>query len=206
MNFDDIKSAWGKAPESNITVPKTIEDLKKAELPVDKIKQNMRYEFVVQSLAVILIAFVPQIYKLQPVLLVPFNVVYMLFAITCIYFFARFYAFYKRIGNASLTTKDALYEVNYDIRLHIELYKMFSYMLFPFVLMMVGIILANTKYDKIVQLLQSGITYNMFYLYFGLVVIAIYALLHFATVYWLRTYYSKYANEIARILSDLKEE
>lgn len=206
MNFDDIKSAWGKAPESSITVPKTIDELKKAALPVDKIKQNMRHEFIVQALAVILIAFVPQIYQLKPALLLPFNVVYMLFAITCIYFFVRFYTFYKRMGSSALTTKDALYEVTYDIRLHIELYKMFSYMLFPFVLMMVGIILANTKYDKIAQLLQSGIAHHMFYLYFGLIVMAIYALLHFSTVYWLKTYYSKYAKEIERILSALKEE
>jgi len=205
MNFDDIKSAWGKDAGNNINVPTKIDELKKAELPVDQIKRNMRREFVVQALSVVVIAFVPVIYKLKPVLLLPFNVVYMLFVITCIYFFARFYAFYKRMGAASLTTKDALYEVNYDVRLNMELYKMFSYMLFPFALMMMGIIMINAKYDDFVALLQSGATQTI-YLYVSLTVLAIYAFLHFATIYWLKTHYLNYAKEIEHILRYLKEE
>lgn len=205
MNFDDIKSAWGKDAGSNIKVPTSIEGLKKAELPVDQIKRNMRREFVVQALSVVFIAFVPQLYKLKPVLLLPFHIIYLLFAITCIYFFVRFYAFYKRMGAASLTTKDALYEVNYDVRLNMELYKMFSYMLFPFALMMMGIIMINAKYEDFVELLQSGATQTI-YLYVGLIVLTTYALLHFATIYWLKTYYLNYAKEIERILKSLKEE
>jgi hypothetical protein len=205
MNFDDLKSAWNKDSSSDITIPNTIEELKRAELPLDKIKRNMKREFVVQALSVVFIGFVPEIYKLKPALLLPFNIIYMLFVVTCIYFFARFYSFYKRIGAASLTTKDALYEVNYDVRLNMELYKMFSYMLFPFVLMMVALILVNTKYNQIGQLLQSGPT-NSVYLYVALTVITIYVFLHFATVYWLKTYYLNYAKEIERILKALKEE
>lgn len=206
MNFDDIKSAWGKDSNSNIEIPNRIEELKRAELPLDKIKRNMRYEFVVQALAVLLIAFVPQIYHLKPVLLLPFNAIYILLVVTSVYFFARFYAFYKRIDATSLTTKDALYEVNYDIKLNMELYKMFSYMLLPFLLMMLSLLLINVKYDRFVGFLQSGVTHTSFYLYFGLSVATIYTLLHFSTVYWLKTSYSKYAKEIENILKELKEE
>ncbi|TCC95048.1 hypothetical protein [Pedobacter hiemivivus] len=205
MNFDDIKSAWGKDPDSNIEIPNRIEELKRAELPLDKIKRNMRHEFVVQALAVLLIAFVPKVYHFKPVLLLPFNVIYILFVVTCVYFFARFYAFYKRVGAASLTTKDALYEVNYDIKLNMELYKMFSYMLFPFLLMMLSLLLINVEYNHVVRLLQSGVTQTSFYLYFGLSVVTIYTFLHFSAVYWLKTYYLKYAKEIENILKELKE-
>lgn len=205
MNFDDIKSAWGKDAGSSIQVPTKIDELKKAQLPVDQIKRNMKREFIVQALSVILVAFVPVMYKLKPVLLLPFNVLYMLFAITCIYFFARFYAFYKRMGTASLTTKDALYEVNYDIRLNMELYKMFSYMLFPFALMIMGIIMINAKYDEFVELMRSGATQTLS-LYVGIIVLGMYAFLHFSTIYWLKTYYLNYAKEIAHILKYLKEE
>lgn len=205
MNFDDLKSAWNKDSSSHITIPNTIAELKRAELPLDQIKRNMKREFVVQALSVVFIGFIPQIYKLKPILLLPFSIIYLLFVITSIYFFARFYAFYKRIGTPSLTTKDALYEVNYDVRLNMELYKMFSYMLFPFALLMVGLIFVNAKYDRFVQLLQSGATDSL-YLYIGLGIITIYALLHFATIYWLKTYYLNYAKEIEHILKALKEE
>ncbi|WEK19374.1 MAG: hypothetical protein P0Y49_21605 [Candidatus Pedobacter colombiensis] len=206
MNFDDIKSAWNKDSNGNIEVPNKIDELKKAELPLDKIRRNMRHEFVVQVLSVILIAFVPQIYSLKPALLLPFNAIYMLFVMTSVYFFSRFYAFYKRVGATSLTTKDALYEINYDIKLNMELYKMFSYMLFPFVLMILSLLLISIKYNHVIRLLQSGITNTSFYLYFGLSVAAIYALLHFSAVYWLKTCYQKYAKEIENILKELKEE
>lgn len=206
MNFDDIKSAWGKDAGSSITVPKKIEELKQAELPLDKIKRNMRYEGIIQVLAIIFIAFVPQIYKLKPALILPFNAIYILFVITCIYFLARFYTFYNRVGSAPLTAKDALYEVNYDIRLHMELYKMFTYMLFPFLLMILGLVVINKRYDQVVKLLQTGAIQTSFYLYFVPSILAIYALLHFGAVYWLKAYYLKYAQEIERILKELKEE
>ncbi|SDL89874.1 hypothetical protein SAMN04487898_12830 [Pedobacter sp. ok626] len=206
MNFDDIKSAWGKDSDNNIKIPNKIEEIKRAELPLDKIKRNMRHEFVVQALSILLIAFVPQVYHFKPVLLLPFNAIYILFVVTCVYFFARFYAFYKRVGASSLTTKDALYQINYDIKLNMELYKMFSYMLFPFVLMILSLLLINLKYDHVVSLLQSDVTHTTFYLYFGLSVVMIFAVLHFSAVYWLKTYYQKYAKEIENILKELKEE
>lgn len=206
MNFDDIKSAWGKTPESSITVPKKIEELKQAALPLDKIKRNMKTELLVQIVAIVFLAFVPQLCNYKPTLHLPFYAMYILLVITSIYFFGRFYFFYKRISTISLNTKDALYEVNYDIRLNMELYKMFCYMLFPFLFVQVGLYVFNKRYDHFVSLIQSGIPEQSFYLYFTIFTVIAFALLHFGAVYWLKAYYSKYADEIENILKDLKEE
>ncbi|WP_316816738.1 hypothetical protein [Pedobacter nyackensis] len=206
MNFDDIKSAWDKAPEGKVTVPKTIDELKHAALPLDKIKRNMKKELLLQIAAIIFLAFVPQICNYKPSLNLPFYSVYILLVITSIYFFGRFYFFYKRISTISLNTKDALYEVNYDIRLNMELYKMFCYMLFPFLFIQVGLYLINERYDHFVNLIQSGIPEHSFYLFFIVFTAVAFTLLHFSAVYWLKAYYSKYANEIEDILKQLKEE
>ncbi|SMC69996.1 hypothetical protein [Pedobacter africanus] len=206
MNFEDMKSAWKKDSGANIQVPNKIEEIKRAELPLDKIRKNMRYEFIAQLIAVIVIAFVPQLYQLKPALLLPFNAIYILFVITCVYFFTRFYVFYKRAGAASLSTKDALYEVHYDIKLNMELYKMFCYMLFPFLYLMLGLLLVNNKYELMVRFLQSDFSHSSFYIYFGLSVVIIYIILHFSAVYWLKAYYQKYATEIENVLKSLKED
>lgn len=206
MNFDDIKSTWNKESNSNITVPNKIEELKRAELPLDKIKRNMRFEIIAQVLAIIALAFLPQIFNFKPQLYMPFYAAYIVLVITCAYFFFRFYLFYKRIGNVSLNTKDALYEVNYDIKLNMELYKMFCYMMFPFVIVHLSLYSINVRYDKFIHFIQTENFNGTFYLYFILSTLIVFILLHFSGVYWLKSYYSKYAREIENLLKELKEE
>ncbi|MEQ7798333.1 hypothetical protein ABDJ41_00865 [Pedobacter sp. ASV1-7] len=206
MNFDDLKSAWNKESSSNITIPDKVEELKRAELPLDKIKRNMKNELIAQIAAIILLGFFPQIFNFKPVLYTPFYAVYILLVITSIYFFTRFYFFYKRISNVSLSTKDTLYEVNYDIKLNMELYKLFCYMMFPFMIVQVSLLLINSEYDRFIKLFETSISNGSFYLYFTIVTVVTYTFLHFCAIYWLKSYYSKYATEIENILKELKEE
>jgi hypothetical protein len=206
MNFDDLKSAWNKESSTNITVPNKIEELKRAELPLDKIKRNMRIEFVAQIAAVVLLGFFPQIFNFKPTLHIPFYAVYILLVMTSIYFFTRFYFFYKRISNVSLNTKDALYELNYDIRLNMELYKLFCYMMFPFIFVQVSVYVINNKYDRFIKLIETGVSSSTFYLYFIVATIITFAFLHLCAISWLKSYYSKYAIEIESLLKELKEE
>lgn len=206
MNFDDIKSAWNRESSSNITIPNKVEELKRAELPLDKIKRNMKNELITQIAAVVLLGFFPQIFHFKPILYTPFYTVYILLVITCIYFFGRFYFFYKRISKVSLSTKDALYEVNYDIKLNMELYKLFCYMMFPFTFVQVSLLLINSKYEHFIQLIETTVSSNLFYLYFTIATIGTYAFLHLCAIYWLKSYYMKYAKEIENLLKELKEE
>ncbi len=206
MNFDDLKSAWNKDTSTNITVPSKIEELKRAELPLDKIKKNMRNEFLLQVPSVILLGFLPQILHFKSTLYMPFYAMYILLIITTIYFFVRFYFFYKRIGKINLNTKDALYEVNYDIKLNMELYKMFCYMLSPFLFVLYALYVINSEYELFINMIQTGISSFYFYLFFIIGTIATITFLHFLTFYWLKFYYSKYAIEVENILKELKEE
>lgn len=206
MNFDELKSAWNKETSTNITVPNKIEELKRAELPLDKIKKNMKNEFLLQVPSVILLGFLPQVLRFKSTLYMPFYAMYILLIITTIYFFSRFYSFYKRISKTNLSTKDALYEVNYDIKLNMELYKMFCYMLSPFIFVQVALYVINSEYDLFVNMIQTGISSSYFYLYFIIGTIITFTFLHYLAFYWLKIYYTKYAIEIENILKELKEE
>ena len=204
MNFDDIKSAWNKESEQPIEVPKTIESLKKAQMPLDKFRKNMRGEAMFQVVALLASVFIPGYFNLIPALRVSFNCTYIIFVITTIYFLIRFYSLYRKIGHSSLTTKDSLYELNYDLKLNIELYKMFNYMLLTIFLVFGAIILVNFNYDYFMKVIVNEPGY--FYIVFGLTVLSIYIMIHFFATIWLNQYYGKYAKEIASLIAELKEE
>ncbi|WP_342329922.1 hypothetical protein [Pedobacter sp. FW305-3-2-15-E-R2A2] len=204
MNFDDIKSAWNKESEQPIEVPKTIESLKKAQMPLDKFRKNMRGEAMFQVVALLASVFIPGYFNLIPALRVSFNCTYIIFVITTVYFLLRFYRLYKKIGQSSLTTKDSLYELNYDLKSNLELYKMFNYMLLPVFLVFGAIILVNFNYDYFMKVIVNEPGY--FYLVFGLTVLSIYIMIHFFAIIWLNQYYGKYAKEIESLIAELKEE
>lgn len=204
MNFDDIKSAWNKESEQPIEVPKTIESLKKAQMPLDKFKKNMKGEAMFQVLALLASGFIPGYFNLIPALRVSFNCTYLLFVITTVYFLIRFYRLYKKIGHSSLTTKDSLYELNYDLKLNIELYKMFNYMLLTIFLAFGAILLVNFNYDYFMKVIVNEPGY--FYMVFGLTILGICIMIHFFTIIWLNQYYGKYAKEIESLIGALKEE
>ncbi|SHG78560.1 hypothetical protein [Pedobacter caeni] len=204
MNFDDIKSAWNKESEQPIEIPKDIQSLKKAQMPLDKFRKNMRGEAIFQILALLMSAFIPGFFKLIPALKIPFNSAYILFVITTLYFLIRFYKFYKKIGASSLNTKDSLYELNYDLKLNMELYKMFNFILLPVFLIFGAIILVNDNYAYFLKVITNEPGY--FYIAFGLTTLTIYTMVHFFAIIWLNQYYGKYAKEIESLISELKEE
>lgn len=204
MNFDDIKSAWNKESEQSIEVPKTIESLKKAQMPLDKFRKNMRGEAIFQVVALLVSVFIPGYFNLIPALRVSFNCTYILFVITTLYFLIRFYGFYKKIGQSSLTTKDSLYELSYDLKLNIELYKMFNYMLLTIFLAFGAITLVNFNYDYFMKVIVNEPGY--FYVIFGFTVLSICIMIHFFAIIWLNQYYGKYAKEIESLIGALKEE
>jgi hypothetical protein len=59
MNFDQLKEQWNKE-NSDVNIPSTIEQLKESKHPIEKIQKNMKKEFIMQVIAIILIAFFPQ--------------------------------------------------------------------------------------------------------------------------------------------------
>ena len=58
MNFDQLKEQWNKE-DSDVHIPDTIKQLKESKHPIEKIQKNMKKEFPMQILAIILIAFFP---------------------------------------------------------------------------------------------------------------------------------------------------
>jgi hypothetical protein len=56
MDFNDIQSAWTNS--ENVVLPNNLEKLKSANT-IDKVRKNLRFELVIQTMAMISFGFIP---------------------------------------------------------------------------------------------------------------------------------------------------
>jgi hypothetical protein len=203
MDFNDIQSAWDNDKSDNVELPNNLEKLKSVNMPVDKIRKNLRFELVVQTIAMICFGFTPAIDKFPANMIVPFYLIYSIMVAISIYYLGKLFFFYNRLNKTVLNTKDSLYETYFDIRLNMELYKTFTFSLLPFfILYFVGYI--YYKIPKFADLLTGQMQQNkllilLLILIFTIIVIGL------ATELWVQSLYGKYAKQIRKVLDELKE-
>ena len=206
MNFDDIKDAWNNDQDSNkVTIPSSIDQLKPALLPVERMRKTMRSELLIQLVSIILIGFAPRFFHLLPVLTIPFYALYVGCLVISAYYFFRFYGFYKKMDTGSLTSKDSLYSLYYEARLNIEMYKSFTYMLFPFMLIMAILFLISGKGEAMNKLYNLITSIEQFGLWLALTFASGVFLLILMTELWSRSSYGKYLQQIKAVLDEFKE-
>ncbi|RFS21418.1 hypothetical protein DVR12_16095 [Chitinophaga silvatica] len=203
MNFDDIKDAWNNDQENeNIKIPAKLDQLKSAQLPVERLRKGMKSEFWVQCLVLVIVGFTPKFFYLQPQMILPFYALYSCSLVVSIYYFFKLYVFYKRIGSLSLTSKDNLYELYYEARLSIEVYKSFTYMLVPFFMVMAVLLFASVKVDGLYQRFLDNETLMLMAAFSFANVIALIILM---TEIWIKYGYGKYIKQIKAVLDEFKE-
>lgn len=203
MDFNDIQSAWNNENVKNVSLPTNFDKLQSANMPIDKVRKNLRFELLLQSVAMIGFGFVP-LYSLFPANMVkPYYLIYAIMVAISIYYLGKLFLFHNRLNKTVLNTKDSLYETYFDIRLNMELYKTFTFALLPFfILYAVGYIFY--KVPKFTQLVNGEIEQiNLA----ALLIILIVAILFigFFTELWVQSMYGKYAKQIKKVLDELKE-
>lgn len=203
MDFNDIQSAWNNEKTENVVVPSNLEKLQSANTPLDKIKKNLKNEFVYQIISIVLLGFVPFIYNLPEKAYAPFYLLFTIFVAVCVYYLVKLYVFYKRLNKTTLNTKDSLYETYFDIRLNMELYKTFGFALTPFVVLFVLGILFLEVSKK--QDLSTGLS-NLHLVFLFVAVGVTILIMGLALEWWVQHFYGKYAKEIRKVIDELKEE
>jgi hypothetical protein len=201
MDFNDIQSAWNNENTKNVVVPTQLEKVQKANTPLDKIKKNLKNEFIYQGLSIVFIGFVPFLHGFPEQAITPFYLLFSLFVAVCTYYLIKLFIFYKRLNKTTLNTKDSLYETYFDIRLNMELYKTFGFAITPFlVLFLIGALYFE---------LPNGVT--LFTDRNNSIMLFVYVLFSMlftgaALEWWVHFFYGKYAKEIRTVLDELKEE
>lgn len=206
MNFNDIQSAWDNDREKGGNIPNRIDQLKAAGLPLDKVRGNLRNEFVYQAAAIVFVAFLPQIHSFNPALYVWYYVTYAIFTAISVYYLVKLFRFYKRLQRTEINTKDSLYETYYEIRLNIEIYKTFSFSLMPFVLIFLLMFIVSVNKSAVLEMIQTGLFPQTLVIQFAVGFIISMLAMALATEWWVRHFYGRYAAEIKKLINQLKEE
>lgn len=206
MNFNDIESAWKKDAGDGAKVPDSMSAIRSANLPLDKVRKNLRNEFYYQAIAIALLFFLPQLNCIETYLFTWFYIAYAMFVAICVYFLVKLYLFYKRVANYTLSTKDSLYEAYYDIRLNIELYKTFSFSLMPFIVIFIAMSVVSANQGALSQMVVTGVFPQTVVVQFAVGFALSMIVMAFCTEWWVRHFYGKYANEMKKVLDQLREE
>jgi membrane-bound ClpP family serine protease len=202
MDFNDIQSAWKNEKTGNVTLPTHLDKINSANMPLEKIKKNLKNEFLYQIISIIFIGFVPFIFEVPANAIAPFYLLFSIFVAVCIYYLVKLYVFYRRLGKTTLNAKDSLYETYFDIRLNMELYKTFGFALIPFVILF----LLGFMYYKIPDFFTKGLDSTPFLVTTFSIVIFTILFMGLALEWWVHYFYGKYAKEIRKVLDELKEE
>ncbi|RTY90866.1 hypothetical protein [Flavobacterium sp. GT3R68] len=206
MDFNDIQSAWNNDKSENVILPTYLQKLQSANMPLDKIRKNLKKELVYQIFSILFLGSIPVICHFSPLLQTAFYGLFVLFLVTCGYFLVKLYWFYKRLNKVETNTKDNLYDTYFDVRLNMELYKSFTYSLVPFVLVFVGMIfLNNYTVEQLTVLIHEKSADFFLGLLMG-VFLGMMVCLGSVTEWWVNNLYGKYAKELRKVLDELKEE
>lgn len=203
MDFNDIQNAWNNEKTENVVVPDHLKKIQSANMPLDKIRTNLRRELLGQVFVLFLIGLLPLYNEFPSRFVGPYYFIYGIIMAISIYYLAQLFLFYKRLDKAALTTKDSLYETYYDIRLNMQLYKTFTFVLSPFMIIYLAGYLFFKNPDAI-EILNgnfesSKIVANVLVLVITILLIGI------LTEWWVSFYYGRYAKEIKKIIDQLKE-
>lgn len=201
MDFNDIQSAWNNENTKNVVVPTQLEKVQQANTPLDKIRKNLKNEFIYQIVSIVVVGFAPYLNGFPEQAITPFYLLFSLFMAVSAYYLIKLFIFYKRLNKTALNTKDNLYETYFDIRLNMELYKTFGFALTPFmILFLVGVLYfklpnAATLFTDSTNSIVLFVSVLFSMLFMGI-----------ASEWWVHFFYGKYAKEIRTVLDELKEE
>lgn len=199
MNIDELKNAWND-DVSDETPEISIEQNNKINLPLEKIRKNMRMEFwstigiLIFGFAVVWIPVPEAPFKFK------FYLTVLLFSMVIVvsFFFSKFFKLYKDISSPMMKTYDSLRDLMYQFDLNKQYYLSFMLSFVPFLVCELIIVIEFLPHRKplsdlkvattIISALGVGL--------FGLFLIG---------KYWYRIFYGKYVQQIENLLNELKK-
>lgn len=201
MNFDQLKEQWNKE-DSDVHIPDTIEQLRESKHPIEKIQKNMKREFPMQILSIILIAFFPLQFKFPSSQYIIYYVSYTMMVVISSYYLLGFYKFYKQTELYTGNTKNSLWKIYHELRLNMERYQSFGFLLLPHFLVTIGLVIYNTMQEQGKSLTELTASHQQ-----GLIIAVLLGTLGVITsiVLWTKYIYGGSAKKLENILNEMDE-
>lgn len=200
MNLDELKTVWNNDGTNDVSIPENIQQLKKAQHPLDKLKRNMKNEWTMQLLAIIALGFIPQLQGIDSSLYIFYYVAYGLLVVVSVYYLSRFRVFYSKITHYSGDTKDSLTEIYHEFRLNIERYHSFGFLLLPFALVWIAVYIQNDLMSQGKDLFSLSNNTQKLLIVAVIVIILLFVV---AILGWTKYYYGRYLKQLKAALDEL---
>lgn len=201
MNFDQLKEQWSNE-EGNVNIPDTIEQLRESKHPIEKIQKSMKKEFPMQILAIIFIAFFPFQFGFPSSQYIFYYISYTMLVVISAYYLYGFYRFYKQTELYTGNTKNSLWKIYHELKLNMERYQSFGFLLLPHLLITIGLVTYNILEKKgqslstLTDVQQTGIILTV------LIGTLFYVV---SIILWTRYSYGRQAQQLEKILDEMDE-
>lgn len=204
MNFNELQKQWNDEPTDKIHVPNTIDTLREAQTPIDKVRKKMRMDFFTQIILLVAIGFAPLIFNFSKEVTALFIPFYGIMAGFMSYYYYKFFVFYKKSYDMSFDSRKNLLWFYYELKLNIELYKALTYIMF-FIGFSFGVLFGMiTKDHSKIDSLLSGFEDKTQVLIIFIIVMVVFSF--FMAEFIPRWYYGKHLKQVKSVLDQLDEE
>ncbi|WP_374460255.1 hypothetical protein [Chryseobacterium taeanense] len=196
MNIDELKNTWNQDDSFEETPKISIEQKERINLPLEKIRKNMRMEFwstvsvFVFAFALIAVSAGPFKFKFYITILIA-SMVFVTF-----FFYSQFFKLYKNMGNPMMNTYESLKDLLHQFQLNKQYYLSFYLAFVPFLVCEIIIVLEFIPRPVPLSDLHIAITL------IGTMVITM-PLLFFIGKWWFNKFYEKYIIQIKSLVKEL---
>lgn len=196
MNIDELKNTWNQDDSFDGTPGISMEQKNKINLPLEKIRSNMRMEFwstigiFIFAFTVIALSSGPFKFKFYITILIA-SMVFVTF-----FFFSQFFKLYKNMSSPMMNTYDSLKDLLHQFDLNKQYYLSFYLCFVPFLVCEIIIVLefiprpVPLSHLKIAGILIGSILIVM-------------PLLFFIGKWWFSRLYGKHIRQIESLVNEL---
>jgi len=199
MNIDELKSTWNE-DFSDETPEISIDDKNKINLPLEKMRKNMRMEFwstvgiFVFAFAVIWVPVPEAPFKFKFYL----TILVMSMILVTAFFFSKFFQLYKEISSPVMKTYQSLQDLLHQLNLNKQYYLSFYLSFVPFLVCELIIVIEFLPHRTPLSDLRVAITI-ITALIIGL------SALFIIGKWWFERLYGKYIVQVENLLNEFKK-
>ncbi|WP_288243246.1 hypothetical protein [uncultured Chryseobacterium sp.] len=197
MNIDELKNTWNQDDSFEETPEINMEQKDKINLPLEKIRRNMRMEFwstvgiFVFAFGVIAISPGPFKFKFYITILIA-SMVFVTF-----FFFSKFFKLYKNMSSPMMKTYDSLKDLLHQFDLNKQYYFSFYLAFVPFLVCEIIIVL------EFIPRPVSLSNFTIAGILIGSMVVVM-PLLFVMGKWWFKKFYGKFIKQIENLVNELK--
>ncbi|REC77688.1 hypothetical protein [Chryseobacterium rhizosphaerae] len=162
----------------------------------------MKKEFPMQVVAIILIGFFPLQLGFPSSQYIIYYISYTMMVVISSYYLYGFYKFYKQTELYTGNTKNSLWKIYHELRLNMERYQSFGFLLLPHFLITIGLEIYNLLEKKGKTLSELTNSYQQ-----ALIIAVLLGTLSIVVsiVLWTKYIYGRNANQLENILNEMDE-